>query len=102
MTRVRQTRASRIFPPVFLAAVCSALLTTSALSGCHSAMDHGGGNTTPAGVSGNLAAKAMGTYTGSLDNKDLITLVINYISGKTVSGYDIHKGLRRNVNGELT
>jgi hypothetical protein len=31
----------------------------------------------------------------------MITLVINYISGKTVSGYNVHKGLRRNINGEV-
>jgi len=43
----------------------------------------------------------MGTYSGSF-NKGIITLVLNYISGKTVSGYDIHKGLRRNVNGEVS
>lgn len=53
------------------------------------------------GVSDSLAAHAMGTYTGRF-GKSLITVVINYISGKTVSGYDIHKGLRRNFNGEVT
>lgn len=54
----------------------------------------------PPGISDSLAAQVMGTYSGSF-NKSMITLVINYISGKTVSGYDIHKGLRRNVNGEV-
>lgn len=43
----------------------------------------------------------MGAYSGSF-NKGFMTLVINYISGKTVSGYNIHKGLRRNFNGELS
>jgi hypothetical protein len=52
------------------------------------------------GISDSLAARVMGTYSGNF-NKGLITLVINYISGRTVSGYDVHKGLRRNVNGEV-
>ena len=46
-----------------------------------------------------IAEKAIGTYSGSF-NKGMITLVINYISGSTVSGYDTHKGLRRNINGK--
>jgi hypothetical protein len=54
-----------------------------------------------AGLSDSLAKKAMGTYSGQF-GKGLITVVINYISGRTVSGYDIHKGLRRNFNGEVT
>ena len=42
-----------------------------------------------------------GIYTGSFD-KGFITVVINYVSGKNVSGYNLHKGLRRNINGQLT
>ena len=53
------------------------------------------------GLSDSLAEKAMGTYSGQF-GKSLITVVINYISGRTVSGYDLHKGLRRNFNGEVT
>jgi len=45
--------------------------------------------------------KIMGIYSGRFD-KGLITLVINYISGKNVSGYNMHKGLRRNINGTVT
>lgn len=41
-----------------------------------------------------------GTYAGNLD-QGLITIVLNYISGKNVSGYNLHKGLRRNINGSL-
>ena len=43
----------------------------------------------------------MGTYTGQF-GKGLITVVVNYINGPTVSGYDIHKGVRRNFNGEVS
>lgn len=53
------------------------------------------------GISDSLAEKSMGIYTGQF-SKGLITVVINYISGHTVSGYDIHKGLRRNINGRVT
>jgi len=41
-----------------------------------------------------------GTYSG-LYSKGLITLAINYISGSTASGYNLHKGLRRNINGPV-
>lgn len=47
-------------------------------------------------------ARFMGVYSGNFGNDGIITLVLNYISGNTVSGYDVHKGLRRNVNGEMT
>ena len=59
------------------------------------------GDAVRTGLSDSLAEKAMGTYSGQF-GKSLITVVINYISGRTVSGYDIHKGLRRNFNGEVT
>ena len=52
-------------------------------------------------LSDSLAQKTMGIYTGQF-SKGLITVVLNYISGRTVSGYDIHKGLRRNINGQVT
>lgn len=41
-----------------------------------------------------------GTYAGNFD-QGLITIVLNYISGKNVSGYNLHKGVRRNINGSL-
>ncbi|HXO76922.1 MAG TPA: hypothetical protein VN824_16825 [Puia sp.] len=59
------------------------------------------GDVVRTGLPDSLAGKAMGTYSGQF-GKSLITVVINYISGRTVSGYDIHKGLRRNFNGEVT
>jgi hypothetical protein len=31
----------------------------------------------------------------------MLGLVINYLSGNTVSGYDLHKGLRRNLLGQV-
>jgi hypothetical protein len=53
------------------------------------------------GVSGAVAEKVMGIYTGKF-NKGIITLALNYISGKSVSGYDLHRGLRRNINGTVS
>src|SRR5271170_123945 len=41
-----------------------------------------------------------GTWMGHY-SKGLLTLAINYVSGDIVSGYDIHKGLRRNLNGSV-
>ena len=46
-------------------------------------------------------SKLQGTYTGSFD-KGFITIVLNYIEGRNVSGYNLHKGLRRNINGILS
>lgn len=42
----------------------------------------------------------VGTYSGHY-SKGLLTLAINYFSGNIASGYDIHKGLRRNLNGSV-
>jgi len=69
-------------------------------SSCHSTHKDGTDHTF-ADIRETEAAKYMGAYSGSF-NKGIITLVLNYISGKTVSGYNVHKGLRRNINGEVT
>ena len=47
-----------------------------------------------------MASIETGMYSGHF-SKGLITLVINYISGNVASGYEVHKGLRRNVNGQV-
>lgn len=52
------------------------------------------------GVPDSVASKLLGTYSGHR-GKGLVTLVLNYISGNTVSGYELHKGLRRNLNGQV-
>lgn len=41
-----------------------------------------------------------GTYTGNFD-QGFITIELNYINGKMASGYNLHKGLRRSINGTL-
>lgn len=41
-----------------------------------------------------------GTYTGSFDD-GYMTLVLNYVTGKNASGFNIHKGNRRNINGTI-
>lgn len=52
-------------------------------------------------IADSVLQKIQVAYTGKF-NKGLISLVINYISGNTVSGYDVHSGQRRNLNGEVT
>ena len=52
------------------------------------------------GVSDALASRMLGAYAGKY-SKGMIRLFINYISGNTASGYNIHKGLRRNINGQV-
>lgn len=69
------------------------------LIACHSRQPATPGHV--AGIPEGLALSVTGTYSGHY-SKGLITLVINYISGGIASGYDIHKGLRRNLNGEVT
>lgn len=44
--------------------------------------------------------KIMGTYSGDFE-KGIIRIVINYASNGHLSGYNIHKGKRRNLNGSL-
>ena len=52
------------------------------------------------GVSDSLAARIMGTYNGHF-KQGMVTLVINYLSDSVVSGYDLQKEERRNVNGAV-
>jgi len=42
----------------------------------------------------------LGVYSGHY-SKGMIRLFINYISGNTAAGYNFHKGLRRNINGQV-
>jgi hypothetical protein len=42
----------------------------------------------------------LGSWSGKFKS-GLLTLVINYVSGNIVSGYDLHKGIHRNVNGQI-
>lgn len=65
---------------------------------------NGGRNSNMADASSEVPDSAASAIQGSYSGKfksGLLTLVINYISGNTVSGYDLHKGVRRNVNGQI-
>lgn len=42
-----------------------------------------------------------GMYTGDFAGSE-IRVILNYVSGTNVIGYNIHKGLQRNINGKLT
>lgn len=42
-----------------------------------------------------------GMYTGDFGGSE-IRVILNYVSGTNVIGYNIHKGLQRNINGKLT
>jgi hypothetical protein len=78
--------------------ICCILLITLFSFSCHD-NDHAHDGL-QAGISPALAGKLQGIYSGSF-NKGIITVVLNYISGRIVSGYNIHKGLRRNINGTV-
>lgn len=41
-----------------------------------------------------------GMYTGDFGGSE-IRVILNYVSGTNVIGYNIHKGLQRNINGKL-
>lgn len=51
-------------------------------------------------VSDGMASHGLGYYSGHY-SKGMLIVVINYISGHIASGYDLHKGLRRNLNGRV-
>lgn len=77
---------------------CFAILLVLSLFACHQRQPVAPGSLN--GIPDRLASSVTGTYSGHY-SKGLITLVINYISGYIVSGYDVHKGLRRNLNGAV-
>jgi hypothetical protein len=52
------------------------------------------------GISDSAAAGILGSYSGPF-RKGLLILVVNYVSGNTVSGYDLNRGIRRNLNGTV-
>lgn len=80
---------------------CLATLLALTLFSCHQPAGVGGMATNAgSGIPSQLASNMQGTYYGHY-SKGLLTLVINYISGNIASGYDLHKGLRRNLNGEV-
>ncbi|HEY8972420.1 MAG TPA: hypothetical protein VIM64_25115, partial [Puia sp.] len=62
--------------------------------GCHSPAEKKTGQPTVALVpyKPDSTARYMGTYTGGLGGGGIVTLVLNYISGGTVSGYSVRKG----------
>ena len=45
-------------------------------------------------------AKVKGTYTGDFKGSP-ISITLNYVSDNHASGYNIHKGLTRNVSGSI-
>jgi hypothetical protein len=52
------------------------------------------------GLSDSTAAGILGSYSGDF-KKGLLTIVINYAAGNIVSGFDLHRGMRRNLNGSI-
>jgi hypothetical protein len=77
---------------------CRTILIVLCCCACHSHPPAAPGQT---GIPQELISSiTIGTYSGHY-SKGLLTLAINYISGNIASGYDIHKGLRRNLNGTV-
>lgn len=77
---------------------CRTILLALCCCACHPYQPASGPAT---GISSQLIGNiTVGTYSGHY-SKGLLTLAINYISGNIASGYDIHKGLRRNLNGSV-
>ena len=61
-----------------------------------------GNKSTEQATSGDSLAltKLPGTYTGDFGGAP-IYIILNYTNGKNVAGYNVHKGLRRNLRGEM-
>ena len=77
---------------------CCAILLALALFGCQQPQSSVTRSNT--GISDDLATHMLGAYAGKY-SKGMIRLFINYISGNTAAGYNFHKGLRRNINGQV-
>lgn len=76
--------------------IVSGLLALSiAIFSCHSSH-----SVLPGENGGYDTQKLIGGYEGKFGS-GLITVVFNYVNGNIVSGYEIHKGIRRNLNGTL-
>jgi len=67
---------------------------------CRQPSQSAASSTAAVAISDALAHNMTGVYAGRY-SKGMIRLFINYISGNTASGYNIHKGLRRNINGQV-
>lgn len=82
--------------------ICSLLALSIAASACNS------GGKTPVADTGaakteapkSLAASPTGIYTGDFGGTP-IYISINFARGKNIAGYNTHKGLRRNLHGEI-
>lgn len=76
---------------------------------CASLFSCGGHAETPAADGGAAPAAGFvfdaknfeGEYVGAFGDGHIV-LVLSYVQGKNVSGYNVHKGLRRNLKGSLT
>jgi hypothetical protein len=79
--------------------ICFLILLAPVLFSCHSGPSSKTANGWP-GIPDSVASGMQGAYSGRFKS-GLMTLVINYVSGNVVSGYDLHKGIRRNVNGQI-
>lgn len=86
----------KIFIPV--------LLLTLVLVSCKSGIDTN--KDTEAGVEGETAMKHIefdtlqGMYVGDFGGSD-IRIVLNYVSPNHAAGYNLHKGLQRNISGKI-
>lgn len=76
---------------------------------CASLLSCGGKTETAPSPAADVAAPASpfdtknfeGEYVGAFGDGHIV-LVLSYVQGKNVSGYNVHKGLRRNLKGSLT
>ncbi len=82
--------------------ICSLLALSIAAAACNA-----GGNTvhTDSGAiqkteSSRLALSPIGVYTGDFGGSS-IYISINFARGRNIAGYNTHKGLRRNLHGEM-
>lgn len=83
--------------------ICSLLFLGIAATACNS-----GGNSTPADTGkvhiihqARPSNDPKGVFTGDFGGSP-IYISINFARGKNIAGYNTHKGLRRNLHGEMT
>lgn len=83
--------------------ICSLLALSIAATACNSGgkTDHSDSGTVPTNAPAPAAASPTGIYTGDFGGSP-IYISINFARGKNIAGYNTHKGLRRNLHGEIT
>jgi hypothetical protein len=80
--------------------IAAIILLLNACQSGSSSQVHNGIDSTKATILANQTSDILGTYQADFSGSPIF-ITINYCNGKNIAGYNVHKGLRRNLNGEI-